>query len=158
PSPNTWRELLAAIDEKIDVCQKRIAVQEYGEPNDEFLDALRERGAEILQVPIYRWELPEDLAPLRAAITKIVAGEIDVALFTSATQIAHLFQIAETDGVSRQLAQSLKHLVIASVGPVCSEALRRRELPPDIEPQSPKMGSLILAVAERAVDILKSKR
>src|SRR5437773_1068454 len=41
-SPNTWHELLAAMDSQFDARGKRIAVQEYGEPNDEFLDALRE--------------------------------------------------------------------------------------------------------------------
>ncbi len=158
PSPNTWRELLAAIDSQLDVRGRLVAVQEYGEPNDAFLDALRERGAQVLPVPIYRWELPEDLAPLREAIARIVAGGIDVALFTSATQLEHLFRIAETEGTAAPLAAALKRLVIASIGPVCSEALRCRNLPPDIEPQSPKMGSLILAVSGHAARILKSKR
>lgn len=158
PSPNTWRELLATIDGKIEVRGKRVAVQEYGVSNDEFLDALRERGANILRVPIYRWDLPEDIAPLRAAISKIIAGEIDVALFTSAQQIENVFQVAEKDGTAKQLSAAFQKVVIASVGPVCSEALRRRGLPPDIEPQSPKMGPLILAVVAHAAEILKTKR
>jgi uroporphyrinogen-III synthase len=158
PSPNTWRELFAAIDEKIPVRGKRVAVQEYGEPNDEFLDALRERGAEILQVPIYRWDLPVDIAPLHTAISKIIAGEIDVALFTSAQQIENIFRVAEQAGIAKPLHAAFQKIVIASVGPVCSDALRRHKLAPDIEPQSPKMGPLILAVVERAREILKSKR
>src|SRR5262245_24992641 len=47
PEPNTWRELLAALDEVAGGLQpsgslrgQRIAVQEYGKPNDELLRAL----------------------------------------------------------------------------------------------------------------------
>ena len=78
PEPNTWRELLAAIDATMALSGKRVALQEYGIPNPELIDRLEARGATVLRVPIYRWALPEDTAPLREAIRKIIDGMIDV--------------------------------------------------------------------------------
>src|SRR5579863_10265289 len=71
PEPNTWREIIKALDEnpgKVPLPRQRIAVQEHGEPSPELYAALRERGAEVFPVRVYRWELPEDVAPLKNAI------------------------------------------------------------------------------------------
>jgi len=68
PEPNTWREVLRAIDDsKLDLRDKHVAVQEYGVSNPELLEGLREQGARVTPVPVYQWDLPEDKAPLRAA-------------------------------------------------------------------------------------------
>src|SRR5580693_8766116 len=82
--PNTWREVLKAMDDnKLDLRGKQVAVQEYGVSNLELLEGLRERGACVTAVPVYQWELPEDTAPLRAAVEQVIARRIDVALFTT---------------------------------------------------------------------------
>ena len=92
PEPNTWRELLQAIDAShTDLRGKRVAVQEYGVSNPELIEGLREKGAVVTRVPVYRWDLPEDTAPLHAAVNEIIAGRIDVALFTTGVQIDHFF-------------------------------------------------------------------
>jgi uroporphyrinogen-III synthase len=91
PEPNTWRELLAALDATGDsLSGKRVAVQEYGAANPDLLAGLDERGAVVTRVPVYRWALPEDLEPLRAAVRAVAAGSLDVAIFTTATQLVHL--------------------------------------------------------------------
>jgi len=81
PEPNTWRELLETIDRELPVAGLRVAVQEYGKANPALLDGLRARGATVLRVPVYRWALPHDVGPLRAAIERIVAHQADVAVF-----------------------------------------------------------------------------
>ena len=56
-----------------------MAVQEYGVRNEELLAGLRQqRGARVTTVPGYGWALPEDTAPLRAAIERVVAREVEV--------------------------------------------------------------------------------
>src|SRR5439155_24190426 len=69
PEPNTWRELLSAIDAKVDYSVRgaRIAVQEYGVSNTDLLEELEGRGARITRVPVYKWALPDDLGPLKDA-------------------------------------------------------------------------------------------
>ncbi len=143
PEPNTWRELLAAIDTALPVAGKRVVVQEYGIQNPELLAALRDRGAVVTPVAVYRWALPDDLEPLRAAVRRIVAGDVDVALFTSATQVTHLMQVAETLGLRAPLVAGFAGAVVGSIGPVCSAALREAGIAVALEPSHPKMGVLV---------------
>src|SRR5262249_59291600 len=72
PEPNTWRDLLSELDRKLPIGGKRVAVQEYGARNEELLAGLRQRGARITTVPVYGWALPEDTAPLRAALEQVL--------------------------------------------------------------------------------------
>src|SRR5580692_5943965 len=114
PEPNTWHEVLRAIDDnKLDLRGKRVALQEYGVSNPELLEGLRERGAHVTPVPVYQWELPVDTAPLRAAVQEVIARRIDVALFTTSVQIHHLFLIAEQDANKDALKAGLERLVKA---------------------------------------------
>lgn len=166
PEPNTWREVLLALDDAAGTPQavpiggKTVAVQEYGVSNPAFLDALRERKARVLRVPVYRWALPDDLTPLKTAVLKIISGEIQVAVFTTAVQIEHLFEVARQMGPAAHetlLRDAFKKIAVASVGPDCSEALRNRGLSVDIEPETHKMAPLVTATAERAKRILEQK-
>lgn len=158
PEPNTWREVLAALDGAPgDLRGKRIAVQEYGIPNPKLYEGLRARGAEVFTVPVYRWAPPENMGPLHIAIAAISRREIQVALFTSANQVYSVFAAARAEGSEEPFAKGLKRAVLASIGPVCSEALREHGLKPDIEPTHTKMGHLIKEAAERASAILRSK-
>jgi uroporphyrinogen-III synthase len=157
PEPNTWREVLATLDSAIDLRGKHIAVQEYGIPNPELVAGLEQRGAVVATIPIYKWALPEDVGPLRAAIQKILNGEVDVALFTNGAQVDHLFRVAAEDKADEKLRHALANVVIASVGPVCTQVLEQYGVKPDIEPPHPKMGSLISAVAASAQQVLTAK-
>jgi uroporphyrinogen-III synthase len=159
PEPNTWREVLQAIDDhKLDLRDKQVAVQEYGVSNVELLQGLRERGAQVIGVPVYQWGLPKDTAPLRAAVESIIAGRIDVALFTTGVQVTHLFQIAEQAGKKETLKTDLENVVKASIGPTTSEVLRRYGLSIDLEASHPKMGFLVKEVAEQSGALVRRNR
>jgi uroporphyrinogen-III synthase len=159
PEPNTWRELLQAIDlRQLDLSNKRVAVQEYGVSNPELLAGLRERGAVVLTVPVYQWALPEDLAPLHSAIRSVIGGTVDVALFTTGVQITHLFQVAAEIGSRDALKFAFESVVKASIGPSTSETLRSYGLSPDLEPSHPKMGFLVKEAAEQSREILQRIR
>jgi uroporphyrinogen-III synthase len=158
PEPNTWRDLVAMLDAKLPVAGKRVAVQEYGEPNPELYEALQQRGAEVIRVPVYRWALPEDTDPLQAAVQKTIAGEFDVLMFTSAQQLRNVLEVAQSNGARDAWLNAARRCVIASIGPTASETLREAGLPPDIEPEHPKMGHLVQAVTRDALDLLRNKR
>jgi uroporphyrinogen-III synthase len=156
PEPNTWHEVLQAIDDnKLDLRDKQVAVQEYGVSNPELLEELRERGALVTRVPVYQWELPADTAPLRAAVEEIIARRIDVALFTTSVQIHHLFQIAVQDGKKGELKVGMDQIVKASIGPTTSETLRSYGLSADLEASHPKMGFLVKEAAEQSGTLLQ---
>jgi uroporphyrinogen-III synthase len=160
PEPNTWRELLRALDEYAaghPLRGLRIGLQEYGVSNADLLAALAERGAQVTSVPVYEWALPEDTGPLRLAISAITRAELDVILFTTATQADHLFQIAAGMGEEDALRRALARMVVASIGPTTSERLREFEIAPDLEPAHPKMGFLVSEAAQHSAEILKKK-
>ncbi|MGA2628878.1 MAG: uroporphyrinogen decarboxylase [Terriglobia bacterium] len=160
PEPNTWRELLRALDQNSCGLVLRgscVAVQEYGVPNDRLLEELKRRGANVMQVPVYLWALPEDRAPLEALVHELIDGAVQVALFTSAVQVYHVLQVASESGLKERLLGALKRCVVCSVGPTCSEALAANGIAVDIEPEHPKMGALIHEAAKRGGEVLKKK-
>lgn len=158
PEPNTWRDLLQTLDANCPVLGLRVALQEYGASNAELLEELRERGATLFRVPVYRWALPEDLDRLREALGNIAAGLVDVLLITNAVQVDHVMQVLTKDGRVEPFKKALNRVVVASVGPTASERLRHYGWPVDVEPSHPKMGTLVKETAERASTILGTKR
>jgi uroporphyrinogen-III synthase len=164
PEPNTWHELLRAFDEAekapdgLRLRTARVAVQEYGMSNPELIAGLEERGAKVTRVPVYQWALPEDLAPLCAAIRSLADGAVDVVMFTTAVQVIHLFQIAAEMKVEEAVKRGLSRAVVASIGPTTSEELQRHGIRADLEPLHPKMGFLVKEAAEAAPELLRRKR
>ncbi len=156
PEPNTWREVVTAVARRVDTYgERRIAIQEYGRPNLEMNQALEALGAVVTPYALYRWELPDDVGPLRQAVRGLTEGRFDVIIFTSSIQLDHLLEVASTLGVAEEVEQVLKSgIVVVSIGPVMSEALRARGIEPDIEPQSPKMGAMVKAASLEANDVL----
>jgi uroporphyrinogen-III synthase len=148
PEPNTWRETLALLDERLPVAGLRVAVQEYGKPVPELNDGLERRRAIVTRVPIYRWALPEDTRPLIAALTAITQGQIAVALFTAGQQVEHVLHVAAEREIEQDLRMAFaQHVVIGSIGPTTSAVLRGHGLPVDVEPAHPKSGHLVAAIA-----------
>ncbi|MHC4994258.1 MAG: uroporphyrinogen decarboxylase [Planctomycetota bacterium] len=156
--PNTWEDILKRLDAEGGVQGKRVAIQEYGVPNEQLLQGLEQRGAEVVRVPIYKWELPEDLGPLKNAIGLIADGGADIALFTSATQVYHLFEVAEREGKTDALREGFRRVVIGSVGPIATEAIRTHWLMDDYEPDAPHMSPLVKELARRGPYLLERKR
>ena len=159
PEPNTWREVVRKLDAASPVAGKRVWIQEYGTPNLELIHSLSTRGAEVRSIHVYSWALPEDTAPLKAAILKIVRVQAHVAIFTTALQIEHVLSVAREMGMVSAVRRALSsEIVVASVGPVTSEALQRHGIASDIVPGHPKLGHLILAVARHARTLVSEKR
>jgi len=158
PEPNTWRELLATIDGGIPIANQNVGLQEYGITNRSLIAGLEARGAKVVNVRVYQWDLPLDTQPLEANVRALAAGERDVVMFTSAHQVANLLRMAQQLGLEPQLRDALKKPVVASIGPTTSEMLQDHELPVDLAPEHPKMGPLVAVAADQASAILDRKR
>lgn len=158
PEPNTWREVLQTIDQHVPIANLTVAVQEYGQPNASLIAGLEARGAEVRSIKVYDWDFPEDTGPLAANLQRIVAGEIDVALFTSAHQVINVLRLAEQLNIGPALRRQFERVVVASIGPTTSETLRECELPVDVEPEHSKMGHLVIAAAEQGRRLSEQKR
>ncbi|SRR5579871_5399983 len=156
--PNTWKEILEALDREHPIKGLTVAVQEYGISNEEFINGLKSRGAKaVYSVPVYKWALPEDARPLVHLVETIAGGEVSVALFTSATQVQNVFQVAKGIGLEDRLKEAFSRMVVASVGSVCTEALKEHGVAVDLEPEHPKMGFLVKETSEKGPELLKKK-
>lgn len=152
--PYTTQQVVQAIED-IDVRNECVVVQRYGETNLLLDEALGKRGAKVIEVPTYRWALPADTGPLLRLIEALGRGEVDAAVFTSASQVQNLFTVALSCGHSERVRDCLNDTLVVSIGPVCSAALRERGISVRIEADPPKLGPL-LAALERAFASISS--
>jgi uroporphyrinogen-III synthase len=153
PEPNTWREILQALDQNagiVPIRGRRVAVQEHGVPSPELYAGLEQRGAQVMAVRVYEWQIPEDTAPLRNAVTALAENQMDVALFTSSVQLHHLLKVADEMNLRDRVILALQRIVVASIGPVTSETLRNFGIAVDLEPSHPRMGFLVKEAGDRA--------
>jgi uroporphyrinogen-III synthase len=131
------------------VAGRRVAVQLHGEPLPEFCSALRDAGAEVLEVPVYRWQPAADIRPLRRLVEQAVAGQVDCVTFTSAPAVASMLQIAEQDGRRERLVEAMTTQVLAAcVGPVTAAPLERLGVP-TVQPERARLGALVRTVVEQ---------
>jgi uroporphyrinogen-III synthase len=146
--PHTTTELLQALA-SVDVAGRTVGFLHYGERNETAADGLRARGANVSEVCLYEWRLPDDVAPLERLVDEIVDGRVDAVVITSQIQSRHLFQVAERLGKTAVLTNALNtKVVVAAVGPVCAAALRTAGVIPHVQPAHPKMGPMMFALAD----------
>ena len=145
--PYTTIEVLAAI-RKVNLSGERVLVQRYGETNLGLEEGLEARGAKVIEVPTYRWALPHDIDPLLRLLDALERREIDAAVFTSASQVRNLFAVAEQIAGVDQLRRNLNSVLIASIGPVCSDALETAGIHVTLEASPPKLGPLVAALGK----------
>ncbi|MGH6835907.1 MAG: uroporphyrinogen-III synthase [Methylocella sp.] len=144
-NPFTTHEVLAEV-RKIPLPGKRVVVQRYGDTNRALQAALESEGAQVTEIVTYRWGLPKDTTPLLRLIDALGRDEIDLVAFTTASQASNLFAVAQFVGKKASLLQSLGRTLVASIGPVCSAALRKFAVRVDIEAQPPKLGPFVDAI------------
>lgn len=138
-----------AVDEMLawllgrELAGKRIAVQEHGAPLPEFTAALRERGAEVVEVPVYRWGPAADPDAVRRLVDATVRGEVHALPFTSAPAIGAFLAAADGTGRRAQVLARLRTDVLAAcIGPVCARPLLAADVP-CVWPERGRLGALV---------------
>ncbi len=143
--PYTTAEVLVAMSD-IPVQDGTVVVQRYGGANAELDQALEVRGARVVEVPLYRWSLPADTAPMVELMNALALGRVDVVAFTNAAQARNLFELADRLGRRDALEAGLEDVLVASIGPVCTKALQEYDVTVDIEAHPPKLGPFVQAL------------
>ncbi|MCF3960178.1 uroporphyrinogen-III synthase [Streptomyces fuscigenes] len=127
---------------------RRIAVQEHGVPLDAFAVALRERGAEVVSVPVYRWAPPEDPGPVRRLVEQTARREVHALTFTSAPAIAAFLNTADEEGLRDAVVDAMRGDVLpVAVGPICGRPLLDLGLPV-VWPARGRLGALVRTLVE----------
>jgi uroporphyrinogen-III synthase len=134
-----------------DLQGRKIGLQLYGtEPNELLTDFLKQAGAAVSTVAPYVYADAADDKAVQSLITRLSAGEIDALAFTSTPQVERLFSIAPEDTVLKALSNT----IVAAVGPVVSETLRKRGVQARVMPEEsfflkPLTSELEEALAEK---------
>ncbi|MGI8816142.1 MAG: uroporphyrinogen-III synthase [Pseudonocardia sp.] len=149
PASESSAEVLEHLLER-GVESARIAVQLHGEPLPDMVEALECAGAEVIQVPVYRWVAPTDIAPLDRLIDAALAGGLDAVTFTSAPAAASLLARAAERGLEEAVVEVLRRSVLAvCVGPVTAAPLQAREIP-TVQPQRSRLGAMVRTLEAEA--------
>ncbi|MEU6713413.1 uroporphyrinogen-III synthase [Nonomuraea sp. NPDC046802] len=130
-----------------DLRGRRIAVQQHGEPLDDFVRELRAAGAEVIEIPVYRWLPYRDISPLRRLISQTISGSVDAVAFTSAPAVHAMLGAARSEGLEEALLAAFGGSVVAAcVGPVTAGPLAARGVP-TLQPDRSRLGALARALA-----------
>lgn len=125
---------------------RRVAVQLHGEPQEEFCGALTAAGAEVVEIPVYRWAPPIDPTPLQRLVDLITNRLVDAVTFTSAPAVGALLRAAGAE--MGAVLDALRTDVLAGcVGPVTAAPLRRHGVPV-LAPGKARLGALAQALVE----------
>ncbi len=163
----SWRAPKETMDEVVEHVGRqaegrRVAVQLFAPEDHPSTASLRALVGELVEVPVYRWRLPDDLDPARRLVEATIAGELDAVTFTSQPAVHHLARIAESSGHGDALRRSFNSGVVAAcVGPVCAEAARAEGIDHPVWPEPPRLVAMIrqlsaLLAARRTIGGIRS--
>ncbi len=152
-------ELMSELIELIiatDISGKRVAFQCHGDDSPLAISALKDAGANVIEIPIYRWILPESSFAAETLIQAIVNHSVHAVTFTSAPAVRNLLLIATEMGLEHQVRSALSSAVLAvMVGPVCAAAAKEVGISSCIVPEKYRLGPMIRALSD---SLLSDKR
>lgn len=143
--PFTTAEVLEMLAQT-PVAGERIVVQRYGVTNAGLEEALKARGARVVEIPTYRWSLPQDTRPMVELMEALESRRVDAVAVTNAAQVYNLFDLAGRHGRADALRANLNRTLVASIGPVSSHALKKLGVAVGLEASPPKLGPLVSAL------------
>jgi uroporphyrinogen-III synthase len=144
--PFTVAELIDALSD-LELGGHRVLLFNYGERSETLSETLLARRAELHEFWLYRWCMPEQTVGLERLVRRIVYGGVDALLVTCQIQVRHLYQVAERIELERELVRALnERVVVGAVGPTCLAILEAYGVQPQVMPDHPKMGPLVVAL------------
>lgn len=131
-----------------DLRGRRIALQLHGETLPEVTRALQAAGAEVVEVPVYRWAPAADPDAVRRLVDSLCRHQVDAVTFTSAPAAAGLLRAADAQDRLGELCSAFRGAVLAvAVGPVTAAPLRGAGIEP-VEPHRARMGAMVRTVVD----------
>ncbi|SDP46777.1 uroporphyrinogen-III synthase [Lentzea jiangxiensis] len=142
PSSESNAELLQYLL-RMGVSGKRVAVQLHGEPLPDFVNTLEAAGAEVVEIPVYRWEPPADVGPLHRLVDAVIAGQVDALTFTSAPAASSMLRTAPDHAA---LVAALRRVLVVGVGAITAGPLVAAGIPV-VQPARSRIGSMVRELA-----------
>jgi uroporphyrinogen-III synthase len=108
---------------------------------------LETAGAKVSTVAPYVYADATDDAAILTLLKRILAGEVDAIAFTSTPQVERLFAVASAERITTALAKT----VVAAVGPVVADTLRRHGIEARVMPEESFFLKPLTSVLEDAL-------
>jgi uroporphyrinogen-III synthase len=150
----TWQAPSETMDEVVGfltaegIGGARVALQLFDPGGHPSTAALAERCRELVEVPVYRWLMPDDPGPAQRLIEAMCAGAVDAVTFTSQPAVHHLFRIAEGVGRADALRAACNDALLpVCVGPVCADAALAEGITRPQWPDPPRLAAMVRLVA-----------
>ena len=130
-----------------DLRGQRVVVQLHGEPLTAHLQALRDAGADVVDIPVYMWAPPPHAARATRLVNLVVSRQVDAITFTSAPAVDGLLRIARNADRDDALLDALRTDVVpVCIGAVCATPLARIDVP-TVQPARARLGDLVRTLA-----------
>ncbi len=147
PEPHTTTDMIEVLSD-MPLEGVNVTIVHHGERNIPLIESLTKRCRSVGEIFLYRWRLPKDTRPMRKLVGDLVDRRYDAVAFTSQIQVRHLFIIARQLDLEWELRETLgTSIVTAAVGPTCATELRSHGIDPNVVPEHPKMGHMVLELA-----------
>ncbi|HVX19369.1 MAG TPA: uroporphyrinogen-III synthase [Acidimicrobiales bacterium] len=131
---------------------RRVVVQRSGATDAPLVDWLRARGATVVELEVYRWELPADRDTAYELVRQGCTGELDAVTFTSVPAVDNLFALAGELGEAERLRYGFTSgMVAACVGSVCAEAARQQGIADPLFPASGTLPDMVRLLTDKLV-------
>lgn len=112
-----------------------VGVQLYNESNPPLEQYLRDAGATVVTVQPYIYAPAADSERVGEMLQRMADGTVDAIVFTSSPQIDRLFEVAAERQATPLLMQGLAKTLVAAVGPLVEENLRKRGVTVQVCPE-----------------------
>jgi len=131
-----------------DVGGRMIAIQHYGKRDERAVATLAAAGAEVIEVPVYRYAAPVDDDRAVRLVEATCAGDVDALTFTSAPAVTNFLAIAHRAGLAGDALAACNDgsVVAACIGPVCAQAAEGAGFADPVSPSHGRLGLLVRTV------------
>ena len=130
-----------------------VVFQLQGDDREDITERLRGAGAEVLELPVYRWETPSRAERAMELIEMCCERKMDAVTFTAGPQVRSMFELAEASGRSPDLLAALNGgMVVGCIGPVCAESASAEGIVDCVVPEHWRLGSLVKAVSDALIN------
>lgn len=125
-----------------------VALQHYGRRDIDAVATLSRAGAEVVEVPVYRYRPPADDERALRLIEATCAREVDAVTFTSAPAVTNFVDIARRAGLETETLAACNQgdVTAACIGPVCAQTAERSGFTAPVVPTLGRLGLMVRAV------------
>ena len=151
-----WRAPRESLSEVVDrllaepLAGRTVAFQLHGGDTREVTERIRAAGARMIEIPVYRWQLPDERTAPYALIDRVCNGDVDAVTFTTGPAVENLLELGRERDLEVAVRDALNGRVLAAViGPYCAAVARQFGLDDIVEPVAARLGSMVRTLTEQ---------